>query len=43
MKATRERTPAEIRAGVIFKLTIMGILGAMIVLIAAGIYVSQAV
>ena len=43
MKAKRERTPQEIRAGVIFKLMIMGILGAMLVLVAAGIYVSQAI
>lgn len=40
MKAKRERTPDEIRAGVIFKLIVMVILGSMIVVLAAGIYVS---
>ena len=34
--------PQEIRAGVIFKFIVMGILGAMIVLVAAGIYIGQA-
>ena len=42
MKAKQERTPQEIRTGVIFKLIVMVILGAMIILVAAGIYVGQA-
>ena len=35
MKPKQERTPQEIRAGVIFNIIVMGILGAMIVLVAA--------